>query len=166
MKGIWPILNKYSNEIINFTNKNMQFKLLDSIVQPISFLKNNSLFYIKYETLEGCSNCTLPILKENFYNPFIEIYLNDLLSCKSLNSMINEKFLNISSYCKRCNYNEEGKVINKNIKSNYIITKKMIMPIFIILLFEFADQTDENNLNLNNQNEMEFIFNKRVLNNL
>lgn len=166
MKGIWPILNKYSNEIINFTNKNMQFKLLDSIVQPISFLKNNSLFYIKYETLEGCSNCTLPILKENFYNPFIEIYLNDLLSSKSLNSMINEKFLNISSYCKRCNYNEEGKVINKNIKSNYIITKKMIMPIFIILLFEFADQTDENILNLNNQNEMEFIFSKRVLNNL
>ena len=136
----------------------MQFKLLDSIVQPISFLKNNFYFALIFETLEGCSNCTLPILKENFYYPFIEIYLNDLLSSKSLNSIINEKFLNISSYCKRCKYNEKGEVINKTIKSNYIITKKKILPIFIFLLFEFTDQIDENILNLNNQKENEFIF--------
>ena len=39
MQGIWPILNKYSTKVINFTNKNMQFKLLDSIVQPIFIFK-------------------------------------------------------------------------------------------------------------------------------
>ena len=103
--------------------------------------------------------------KRKFLLSIFEIYLNDLLSSKSLNSIINEKFLNISSYCKRCNYNEKGEVINKTIKSNYIITKKKILPIFIFLLFEFTDQIDENILNLNNQKENEFIFYKRILNN-
>ena len=83
-KGIWPIINKYSIKKNSLCSLKINYKKFDTIVQPINFLKNIDLFCIKYEILEGYSNCTLPENKEKFYKPFIEVTLEDLDSIKDL----------------------------------------------------------------------------------
>ena len=109
-EGTWPIINNYCLNNNNLSSLKTNYKKFDTIVQPINML---DLFCIKYEILYGCSNCSLPENKTKLYQPFIEVTLEDLENDIDLSKIINYKFLNYTSLCQKCSYNEEKKYNTK-----------------------------------------------------
>ena len=117
-------------------------KLNKSFIQTIKLLEKEGLFCIKYHTLEGCSNCKLPISKENFYIPYIEYSELDLVNKISLDNKISNILVNSYSTFLECGYDTNHEVIiNKN--SYYTIITEKIYPKYLFVVFEFISDNSE-----------------------
>ena len=157
--SVWELLKKYKTDNFNVTTSNSLYKQFNSFIQTIKLLEKEGLFCIKYHTLEGCSNCKLPISKENFYIPYIEYSELDLVNKISLDNKISNILVNSYSTCLECGYDTNHEVIiNKN--SYYTIITEKIYPKYLFVVFEFISDNSEE---FPNYLEQELHnFNKRI----
>lgn len=113
-KGIWDLIEKNKISSCDLTKENMQYKVFDSIAQPIKSLANIDLFYIKYKLLEGCSNCQKNEIKDLYYQSFVDINLDNILQHTNFEFIIRNIFENKKSGCELCGYDKNNKIISQS----------------------------------------------------
>ena len=141
-EGIWKIFDNNIIPELDLTSKNMNYKQMNSILQPINLLKNIDIFCIKYNLYEGCSICTSPTNKTEYLEPCISISLDNFLKKESLTNIIQLRLKNFQSTCPNCGYDDIKNIINPD--SYFKIYSKIEMPKILFLNFEFIDESEKN----------------------
>ena len=163
--GIWNLLNNHKTLFFDLTTEKEKYKQFNSFLQCINLLNNDSLFCIKYTTMEGCLICNTQIMKENYFQPFIELNKDDLKNQIDLNSKLNHILSNQSNTCLNCGYDKEGKIINEN--TYYKIITSKLNSLYLFISMEFMDLNSgeyENYLEQEIKNFDERIkFNKEII---
>ena len=147
--GIWDLLNNYKTQFFDLTTSKEKYKEFNSFLQCINLLNNDPIFCIKYSTIEGCSICKNQIIKENYFQPFIDLNEEDLKNNIDLNVKLNNILKNISTTCLIYGYDKEGKIINEN--TYYKIITSRSNPNYLFICFEFIDINSGNYIDLLDQ---------------
>ena len=126
-------MNNHKKQFFDLTSTKAKY----SFLQYINLLGNDSLFCIKYKTTEGCPICNTQIIKDNYFQPFVELNEEDLKNHIDLNTNLNIILCYKSNTCLNCGYDKEGKIINEN--TYYKIITSRSNPLYLFVCFEFMD---------------------------
>ena len=107
-----------------------------------TFIYDNYCF--KYLSNEGCSLCTSPNLKECFLNSVINYDLN-YIKLYNIEQLIYYNLKNDICVCPNCGYNQEGKIVDANIKNYFKTIIQVFPPKFIFISFDLSNDNDSEN---------------------
>ena len=132
--GIWGLLEKYKNEIVDLTRYG--YKQYFPFFQHTQNLIKNKNFCIEYELYEGCSknNCIKPTRKNEYFSPAININ-EEIWKSYNIANYLDALFANILSYCVKCKWKDDiPDKINSPRYFKYF--QNIILPKFLFFSFE------------------------------
>ena len=139
--GIWEILDRYKE---NYQFINEGYKQYLSITQLFCNFQNNHIFCLKYYPFDGCSICTEGKTNEIFLKPIIN-FDNIYIHMYNIKELIKNNIKNETTNCPNCGY-FEGKKLDENNLTHYKIIAKVEYPKFIFISFDFAIESDHENI--------------------
>lgn len=112
-KGFFNVYSNLKKDYFNIKDNIEDLKHEDTISSTFFILEGIEELIIKYNITKYCFKCN-PLGKTNNEKRFLLFTYdnNDIKKYTTLEDLINEKFKYDKSVCPKCDYSEEGKIIN------------------------------------------------------
>ena len=158
--GIWHQFDNNKISEIDLTLNKNYYKQFNNIIQAFNLFKNNDIFCVNYNLIEGCSICSKTIESKGYLDPYIQINETDLIDNISLEYIIRKRLQNYYSSCPNSDYNIDKKIISQNY---FKLFSNISIQYFLFINFEF-NNISQSILGTNLELEIR-EYNKRIQNN-